>query len=493
MSNKIEKQKSIKTNLIANGIKTLMTVLFPLITFPYASRVLGASGIGKVNYASSIISYFSLFAALGISTYAVREGARIRDDKEKFNKFAKEMLNINFVTTFFSYILLLIFLSLPVLSGYKDLLIIFSIGIVFTTIGTEWLFIIKEEYAYITKRAILFQIISMILLFLLVRSKDDYRWYASLTVISSGGSAILNFWHSRKFINWRKKYQYEYRKHIKPILLIFGTSLASSLYMTMDTTMLGAMKGDTATGIYTAAVKINSVINTLLNTISATILPRVSYYLGNGLKNEFQKLMQTSADILFMAAMPIAIGMMCVSDILIVVFSGPEFIEGSLAAKILSVKLVFGAIDRMLAYQVCIPYKKEKEVLISTIAGAGVNLIANTILIRFFDVTGAAVATLLSEMVVFVILTIYARQLFEIKYLYKRLPIYFIASIWFFGVRWIVSSQTSDVILELLLTVSICAVGYFILLIILRDPYLVGIINNIYDKVKEKLRGKGHK
>ena len=257
--------------------------------------------------------------------------------------------------------------------------------------------------------------------------------------------------------------------------------------------MLGAMKGDTATGIYTAAVKINSVINTLLNTISATILPRVSYYLGNGLKNEFQKLMQTSADILFMAAMPIAIGMMCVSDILIVVFSGPEFIEGSLAAKILSVKLVFGAIDRMLAYQVCIPYKKEKEVLISTIAGAGVNLIANTILIRFFDVTGAAVATLLSEMVVFVILTIYARQLFEIKYLYKRLPIYFIASIWFFGVRWIVSSQTSDVILELLLTVSICAVGYFILLIILRDPYLVGIINNIYDKVKEKLRGKGHK
>lgn len=488
MSDKIVKQKSITLNLIANGIKTLMTVLFPLITFPYASRVLGAAGIGKVNYASSIVSYFSLLASLGISTYAVREGARIRDDKEKFNKFAKEMLNINLVTTFFSYVLLFVFLCLPVLSGYKELLVIFSVGIVFTTIGTEWLFIIKEEYAYITKRAVLFQFISLILLFLLVKSKDDYLWYAALTVISSGGSAILNFWHSRKFVNWRKKYRCEYRKHIKPILLIFGTSLASSLYMTMDTTMLGAMKGDTATGIYTAAVKINSVVNTLLNTISATILPRVSYYLGNGLKNEFQKLMQISADILFMAAMPIAIGMICVSDILIVVFSGPEFISGSLAAKILSVKLVFGAIDRVLAYQVCIPYKKDKEVLISTIAGAGFNLIANAVLIQFYSVTGAAVATLLSEMIVFIVLTMYSRQVFEMRHLYKRMPIYFLASIWFFAVRWLLDRFVFNTIFELIFTVALCAIGYFTILLIIKDPYLIEFLRGFFERICRKKR-----
>lgn len=102
-------QKSITFNLIANGIKTLMSVLFPLITFPYASRILGSVGIGKVGYASSIITYFALMASLGISTYAVREGARIRDDKEKFNKFAKEILNINLCTTLISYILLIFF------------------------------------------------------------------------------------------------------------------------------------------------------------------------------------------------------------------------------------------------------------------------------------------------------------------------------------------------------------------------------------------------
>ena len=251
-------------NLFANGIKTLMTVLFPLITFPYASRVLGASGIGKVNYASSIVSYFSMFAALGISTYAVREGARIRDDREKFSKFAKEMININLCTTLISYGALAIFLQLPILGGYKRLLVISSASIVFATIGMEWLFIIQEEYAYITKRAVLFQFVSLAMLFLLVRSREDYHWYAALTIISSGGSATLNLWHSRRFVNWRQNSFLEYRKHLKPILLIFGTSVASSIYMTMDTTMLGALQGDQVTGVYTAAVKINLVVSTLI-------------------------------------------------------------------------------------------------------------------------------------------------------------------------------------------------------------------------------------
>lgn len=102
-----------------NTIKTLMSLIFPLITFPYASRILGATGIGRVNYASSIVSYFSMFAALGISTYAVREGARIRDDKEKFSNVSREMLNINLCTTFIAYCALAVFLALPILGNYK--------------------------------------------------------------------------------------------------------------------------------------------------------------------------------------------------------------------------------------------------------------------------------------------------------------------------------------------------------------------------------------
>lgn len=483
------KQKSISINLIANGIKTLMSVLFPLITFPYASRVLGASGIGKVNYATSIISYFSMFAALGITTYAVREGARIRDDKEKFSKFAKEMLYINLFTTVLAYAALLIFLCLPILKNYKLLLVILSGTIVFTTIGMEWLFIIREEYAYITKRAVLFQFVSLILLFLLVRSKDDYGWYAALTVISSGGSAVLNLIYSRKLVNWRQKSVMEYKKHLKPILLIFGTSVASSIYMTMDTTMLGAMNGDTATGIYTAAVKINTVISTLIGTISSTILPRVSYYIGNGLKEEYKKLMKASMDVLMMIAMPVSIGMMCTSDILILIFSGAEFLPGSLAAKILSAKVVVGAVNRVLAYQICIPYKRDKEVLISTSGGAVFNLIANALLIPIWGVNGAAIATLFSEIVVVLILTMYTYKYFPVRLLYARGPVYFVASIWFFLCRYLMNQLFDNSILVLGSTVVICALGYFAILVIIKDPYLKEFMRGFIERIK-KLTGK---
>ncbi len=482
------RQKSITLNMIANGIKTLMSVLFPLITFPYASRVLGSAGIGKVSYASSIVSYFSLLASLGISTYAIREGARIRDDKEKFNKFSREILNINLCTTLVSYSLLLIFLKLPILNGYKTLLVISSAGIVFTTIGMEWLFIIKEEYAYITKRAVLFQFVSLILLFMLVKSKSDYYWYAALTVISSGGSAILNLWHSRKFVNWRENHVLEYKKHLKPIFLIFGTSLASSIYMTMDTTMLGAMRGDSAVGIYTAAVKINSVVSTLIGTISSTVLPRISYYIGNGLKEEYEKLMKYSMDILLMISVPAAIGMICTSDILILLFSGKEFLAGSFAAKILSAKVVVGAVNRVLAYQVCTPYKKDKEVLISTSCGAGFNLIANAVLIPTVGVTGASTATLFSELVVFVMLTKYAGKIIKTRALYTRLPIYVGASIWFFAARWGINLLVQSQVIRLIGTMALCMGGYFVILLVIKDPYLDMYKNKFLNILKRKLR-----
>ena len=484
-----KKQKSISFNLIVNGIKTLMSVLFPLITFPYASRILGASGIGKVNYASSIISYFSLIASLGISTYAIREGARIREDREKFNKFAREILSINLCTTVISYLLLIVFLSLPILNNYKILLVICSAGIVFTTIGMEWLFIIKEEYSYITIRAIAFQFISLILLFLLVKSEKDYCWYAALTVISSGGSAVMNLWHSRKFVDWRNRgSKLEFRKHLKPIFLIFGTSLASSIYMTMDTTMLGALKGDSAVGVYTAAVKINSVVSTLIGTVSSTILPRVAYYIGNGLQEQYKKLMKTSMDILLMISMPAAIGMICTSDILILLFSGKEFFVGSLAAKILSAKVVVSAINRVLAYQVCTPYKMDKEVLISTASGAIFNLFANAILIPIAGVTGASVATLFSEIIVFCVLSKYAKEVLDTRKLYDRLWLYGAISILFVFVRMIMNRLFKSSILCLGGTMSVCVALYAMILLIIGDKYIREYLEKFGTIIKKIIR-----
>ena len=214
------------------------------------------------------------------------------------------------------------------------------------------------------------------------------------------------------------------------------------------------------------------VYSTLISTISSTILPRVSYYIGNNLREKYEELLKTSVDILFMVSIPASIGMICTSDILILLFSGEEFIAGSLAAKILSIRVIVGAINRVLAYQICTPYKKDREVLISTVSGAGFNLIANSVLIPIWGVTGASIATLFSEIVVFIVLTKYSSKIVNTQKLYRRVPLYTAISMSFFVVRSLVENLTNNRVLILTITVIVCVVIYFGVLFAVKDPYL---------------------
>ena len=151
--------KSLKLNAFLNTVRNVLNMIFPLITFPYVSRVLGANGLGIYNFSNSVISYFLLLAGLGISTYAVREGAKYRKSKENISFFASQIFSINVFSTIFSYIILFISLVIfPKLHMYAVCILIFSLQIAFTTIGTEWIYTIFEDYTYITVRSILFNI-----------------------------------------------------------------------------------------------------------------------------------------------------------------------------------------------------------------------------------------------------------------------------------------------------------------------------------------------
>lgn len=164
--------KSIKKNVVLNALKVLMSMIFPLIAFPYASRVLGPSGVGKVDFSVSIVAYFVLLASLGITTYGIRQGATIRDSKEKLSTFVQEIFIINLVTTIIAYILFgLAIFSLVQLKPYLSVLLVTGLNIGFTTLGIDWLYGALEEYAYITIRSAVFQGVALILLFLLVRDK----------------------------------------------------------------------------------------------------------------------------------------------------------------------------------------------------------------------------------------------------------------------------------------------------------------------------------
>lgn len=231
-------QRSIGVNAGLNMIRTAFQVIFPLITFPYVSRVLHVENIGIYNFCQSVISYFSLLAALGISTYAIREGARYRDNEEKMSLFASEVFSINFISTVFSYLILgVCILLVPRFNQYSSIMVALSISIMFTLIGSEWIFQIYEDYKYITIRGILFQFISLILMFVLVRNSSDLFAYVWITVISCSGANILNAVSRRKYCKIRLTINAKILTHLAPILVLFATSVATTIYTNADTSI----------------------------------------------------------------------------------------------------------------------------------------------------------------------------------------------------------------------------------------------------------------
>lgn len=396
--------KSIFKNYIFNLIKTFSSIVFPVVTFAYASRVLGAEGVGKVNFAKSVITYFVMFASLGMNYYGTREAAKLRDDKDQLSKFVQEMLIINGVTTLLSYVLLaasMIFVKQ--FSGYEDLLLINSVSVILQGMGMEWLYQALEEYRYIAVRSVIFQALALLMMFALVRDQGDTAQYAFVYVFATSGSYLLNFVNARKLVVFRRYKNYRFGKHIRPLLWLFAMAVSIELYTVMDTTMLGLLSGDIAVGKYTAAVKVNKLVNTLITSLGVVLIPRLSYYIGQRNNDEVVKLIGKSYNFVFMLSVPACFGLYVLSDDIIRLFSGAEFASAAQTMRILVPIVLIIPFSVVTNQQTFVPMGKEKLILLSTLVGAVTNFICNMMLIPRYAENGAAAATVLTEIIVAVI------------------------------------------------------------------------------------------
>ena len=278
------KQKSLKLNFVMNAALTMSSIIFPIVTFPYVSRILMPSGTGRVTFATSLISYFSIFAQLGIPTYGIRACAQVRDDRAKLSKTVHELLIINLIMSFFVYIFLGVALvTVPRLFEDRILYIIISSTILLNVIGMEWLYKGLEKYSYITIRSIIFKFIALIAMFVFVHKKDDYIIYGAISIFAASASNILNIIHARKYIYFSFIGHYDLRKHLKAVLVFFAMSCATTIYTNLDTVMLGFMKSDIDVGYYNAAVKIKVILVQVVASLGGVLLPRCSYYVEKGM------------------------------------------------------------------------------------------------------------------------------------------------------------------------------------------------------------------
>lgn len=482
----MKQQKSLKINAILNITKTLMGLIFPLITFPYASRILMPEGLGKVNFALSIISYFAIISSLGIENYGIREAAKLRDDKIQLSKFSKEIFMINMISTIVAYALLAVaIIFIPKFLEYRRLLIVSSATILFTTLGMNWLYSAVEDYLYITIRSIIFQVISLILLFLLVHSKDDYVKYAAISVVSNVGSNILNFVHSRKYISFKIDKPLKFKKHLKPIMVLFAMAVAVKIYTVLDTTMIGFLKNDYEVGIYTAATKINKIVLSLVVSIGTVLLPRLSYYSSMEDKTEFYKLAYKGFDILLLIALPSAVGLSLLSTSIVHLLSGNGYEAAILPMRIMNPIIVVIGLSNFIGIQMFMPLNKEKWTLYSVLVGAVVNFFINLFLIPMYGSVGASIATLCAEITVTLTQLILLRRFLKINKIAKSLIKYFLnsvvmgvfvyACVRFISVEWV----------ELVIGVIVGVVVYILILVIEKNELIYEVLTSIKNKIKK--------
>lgn len=390
--------KSLKINFIMNCILTCSAYIFPLITFPYISRVLQASGNGKINFANSIVSYFVMFASLGIPVYGVRACASVRKNKKELSKTVQELLILNIIMCFITYIVLFncVFL-IDKMYEYKELIFIFSSTLILNCIGVEWLYKALEEYSYITMRSIIFKVIAIILMFMFVKTKNDYIPYAIIMVIGSSASFIFNLIKLPKYIYLQKFESYNFSKHLKPIFMFFLLSVSWTIYTNLDIVMLGFIKGDIEVGYYSAAIKIKSILVSTVSALGTVLLPRLTVYVDERNEEKFYKLLKKNCSFIIITSFSI-IGFLVINAHEIMIFlSGYEYIPAVPAMQIIMFSVLFIGLSTMAGTNMLVPMGKESITVIATVGGIIINIILNCILIPNFGATGAAFATVIGE------------------------------------------------------------------------------------------------
>lgn len=394
----MEKKHSIKYNFIMNTILKMSAFIFPLITFPYISRVLGAEINGKLSFADSFVSYFVMLASLGIPTYGIRACAQCRNDKVKLSKTVHELIIISSILTLVSYIaLVFLILFVPNIQERENIIFIYSFNIVLSSLGVEWLYQAIEEYGYITYRNIAFKIISIVLMFAFIHNKEDYLLYAAINVIGTVGSNILNIVRLKKYIFIKPLKHYNILKHIGPILVFALFSIASKIYNSLDTVMIGFLSTDTQVGYYSAAVKMKNILISLVTSLGTVLLPRASYYIEVGKIDEFKEIIKKSTCFVLFVSIPLSLFFVVEAKDTILFLAGEDYFDSIPTMEVLIPTIFFIGLSNIVGVQIFVPLKKEKLTVLSTVIGAMVDLILNAILIPRYGSLGAAIGTLVAE------------------------------------------------------------------------------------------------
>ena len=476
-------QKSIKKNYLYNLSYQILTLLIPLITTPYLSRVLGAKGIGVCSYIESISVYFVLFATLGLTSFGQREISYVQDDRKKRSIVFWETCIIQLISSIiciFAYVLF---------SLYQEdslLFLVLVINLFSVVANITWLFQGMEEFGRIVLRNIIFKLIGLIYIFIFVTEKNDVILYL-LGVALFSFLNNLSYWSLvPKFVDKPNIKELNPYRHLKTVFSLFLPTVAISIYTVLDKTMIGVITGDPfENGYYEQATKLSRVALTVVTSLGVVVVPRIGHYFSKSDYEAIKNSIYRSYRFVWFLGIPLALGLFVVSDNVVPWFYGKGFDNVIPLLHILCFLVLAIGINNVTGIQYLIPTKRQNTFSFTVIAGATCNFLLNLILINKYKSFGAAIASLMAETIIALLqLYIVRKELSFIKILKSGVNYYIAGTIMFIIVLLIRERFTPSMINTMYL-VLIGVSSYLICLLILNDKYLISAINTVITKAKK--------
>jgi O-antigen/teichoic acid export membrane protein len=392
------KQPSVRGNFAYSVLYTLLNIGFPVISFAYIARVMGPENLGLLNFAISFAAFFTLAGAMAMPLYGSREIAKARDDRQKLDGLFSELFLLNFISSLVAAALFAcLFLASDRMRVEWQLFLITGSTIVFNAVTVDWLYQGLENYRFIAWRNLVFKTLSLAMLFLLVRGREDILWVAAIGVFANSGSGLAGFLAAGRFATLSPKSPRNLVRHLRSMAILSLSTLAASMYVYLDSVLLGYLAGNRPVGLFTAATRVPRVAISIVSSLGSVIIPRISYLMAHGREAEYRLMARKSLSFVYFLAFPAAGVMFVLAPRILHVLSGPGFETAIPAMRITSPLVILMGFTNFIGLQIIFPNNGEKKLLITTLISAGVDLAVNLALIPSMGQNGSALALIGAE------------------------------------------------------------------------------------------------
>ncbi|MBR5523666.1 MAG: flippase [Clostridia bacterium] len=476
---------NLRKNYIYNVSIQIVSLLTPLITAPYLSRILGEDGVGTYSYVHSIATYFALFAALGMSSYGLREVSRVRDNRVQSSRLFWELTVIRIVNTLLSFLIYVGFIW--AIGG--DWKVYLATGFTILAVGADctWYFQAMENFKSLMLRNLLIKLLSVVLIFVFVHTADDVALYCAIQTGSIFLSNLALWPQLRKMVRFIPFRRLRFMRHIREALVYFVPTIATSVYTVLDKTMIGAITHSMAqNGYYENAHKIVNILLTVITSLNVVVGVRTSYLFGQNKEEEIRDHIRNTFRFMYMISFPMCAGLVACGYGFALEFYGANFAEAGVMLMMFSPLVFVIGTSNVLGSLYLTPSGQRARSNRAIITGACVNLVLNILLIPKFGAYGAVIASVLAELVISAIYLYFSHsfisawELLGIAARYAGFSLAMFVPIYLMGQVMPVEATT------ILLQIAVGVVVYAALLILFKDPAW----NACKDMMKKKLKRK---